>query len=287
MVRGLACAVAVVFVGCILDWDSDRWPDVALSPDLHVPDGSPDLDAAVIDTEVIDAAVKAPCGPNLLVHLKLDEPNGTASFLDATGSGHDGKCATGTCPIAGEAGAVGTAALFDGLDDRVVLSNSTTLHPPSFTIAVWVEVTGIGADANGGAVVIKRETDYSKYTFHLDIDWNPVRSNCVYKAAGTWYGNTAGTLLKTNRWYHLACVFNSATSELSTYVDGSLETTTQTSVPPPKTAGAIVIGGNGSNGDDPFKGHIDDVRICGVALQPADICTLAGRAWDSGAKKCL
>ncbi len=78
--------------------------------------------------------------------------------------------------------------------------------------------------------------------------------------------STAGP--QTNRFYHLACVWNGTTVRL--YIDGaSNASATQTFVPAANTA-PLLIGRFGGNADH-LDGIIDEVRIYSRALTQAEI----------------
>ena len=82
------------------------------------------------------------------------------------------------------------------------------------------------------------------------------------------------TTLQANTWYHVAGVYNAATSELHVYVNGQLDDGTLlgtvTSTQQNSTAN-VNIGRRPTGNSYNFNGRLDDVRIYGRALTLAEI----------------
>jgi hypothetical protein len=92
----------------------------------------------------------------------------------------------------------------------------------------------------------------------------------------TIYANEASNVrqisLDRNKWYHLACVFDSVSQTLVMYVDG-LEVGSKVSTEAifPNTAGAYV--GRSFVGE-PLIGTLDDLTIWDIALSANEMATL-------------
>jgi tellurite resistance-related uncharacterized protein len=74
------------------------------------------------------------------------------------------------------------------------------------------------------------------------------------------------TTIQPNRWYHVAGVYDGATSQMRIYVDGSLDTSKTTTFTPGTGTSSVKIGAQGDNGSHTFAGLIDEVRVSAAAL---------------------
>jgi hypothetical protein len=83
----------------------------------------------------------------------------------------------------------------------------------------------------------------------------------------------------TTTWRHLACTVDTVDGEreVRVYIDGDVAECRSFSETPKPEPGATTIGAR-TNGDDPFVGSLDDVRIHDRALTAAEICARAGRS---------
>ena len=72
----------------------------------------------------------------------------------------------------------------------------------------------------------------------------------------------------SNRYYHVACVWDGTTARL--YVDGALSVSSSQLVTPAGNAAPLSIGQFGGDVDR-LDGVIDEVRIYGRALSPAEV----------------
>jgi uncharacterized membrane protein YkoI len=206
--------------------------------------------------------------------------------IDSSGKGNDGEI-VGICEPA--EGFVGSGAL-QITNGGVAIADSPSLHPPRFTIAMWVNwADGQGALArllqqgndNKESMVIlggggASDSGPSANVFYFSIfststDEEGDASISTVKAPGIFEGG---------KWRHLVAIYDG--SDLLLYVDGK--------VVGQKTIGDVtlfavegnplVIGCRPPNMDRTFNGVIDDVRMYNKALSAEDIRKLY--VWKGG-----
>ena len=264
----------------LLDYEIERWDAAGTSLVwVEVPqiDGASDTDSIYLyygNSSATDGQNAAGVWNSNAVMVQHFEETGNcpASFADSTSNNNDGTC-DGTDSTANASGKINGARTFDGSDDLVRVTSSSSLQPTTgLTVSTW-----INADS---------------YT-----NWNKLVSS-PYRNDGSWTGpyvsyalgfhnNAGGVLfeittggskadtfntvpnLNTGQWYHLVGTYDGTTMRL--YIDGVENATTG------KTGD---IDYNGSTNDiaigraspyvneNPFDGTMDEVRIYNQAMSP-------------------
>ena len=202
----------------------------------------------------------------LVAAYSFDEGAGTTIAVDLSGNGNDGVLVNGTSWSS--TATFGTAANFDGTNDRIDVPDSNSLDLTSgMTLEAWVRPT---ANSSYRTVVLKEvpgELSYALYSADSDHGTRPsgwVRLNNSSRFAD----GTASIPL--NVYTHIAVTFNGTT--LAMYVNGILATTTNVAGTIQTSAFPLRIGGNTVWGEY-FRGQIDEVRIYSRALSQAEIQT--------------
>ena len=160
----------------------------------------------------------------------------------------------------------------DGADDSVSLGNPGALQlTGSMTVSAWVNSAAFPFD--DAAVVSKRGT--IGYQLDTTVDRGPrtIGFKLTSSNGGTMfrYGATA---LQLNSWYHVAGVYNASSQTMDVYLNGQLDngelvgTVTATQQNSPQN---VLVGQRPGQSGFGFNGRIDDVRIYGRALTPAEI----------------
>ena len=198
----------------------------------------------------------------LLCHLPLDEGKGNTA-RDITNNGYNGDIFGGPLWVAGRSG---YALRLDGEDDRVTLSGWPVVDGP-FSISIWVRRTGQG---------IAQKQDLIRYNTPSKTDGFLLRwwssgeirfTLCTTQLKYHCYRQLPDP--KTKAWIHLAATWDGARVRL--FVDGALahelETLGKLSYP----MHPLSLGGE----DGYFPGEMDDLRIYGRALSPAEVRALA------------
>lgn len=233
----------------------------------------------------------------LILHLKLDETNGLTAF-DSTGGGHNGSLINFTNVdnsqwLAGRAGGslqfLTNAGVAVTNSTRVNISdptsafnfstNGTARTNSAFSVAAWIyagapQIQGSGIVAHG----------FGPEQFALDAlsgsNLRFVIRNPEGIAIEVLTIANNNILRTTNRWIHLAGVFDgaNATNGLRIYIDGILANASDAPVAVFNKDYDVTVGArefNSTSGyTQAFQGLIDDVRLYNRALSPADVATL-------------
>ena len=150
----------------------------------------------------------------------------------------------------------GSSALFDGTDDRLEITPTTTFD--DFTVECWIRLANNSGTKN--ILAFGNESTGRLFFAVLNdrIYWD-------YYGTTARYGNTS---MSANNWYHLAWSRTGSTIKL--FVDGVEQTMTTASGSGVFPSGSVgntngIFIGTLSDGAIDFNGHIDEVRISTVA----------------------
>ena len=167
-----------------------------------------------------------------------------------------------------EAGAVGQAMMFDGIDDYVDCTNNVKFDTitDKITVAAWIRVDLF--DKNYQAIVTKGDSSWriARDGTGDDVQWRcngPTPSLEVVSQA----------TVNDGQWHHLAGTYDGATARL--YVDGVLDGSMATTGAISKNTAPVYISGNSEKASRLWNGSIDDVRIYNRALTEAEVRLLA------------
>ena len=190
--------------------------------------------------------------------------------FDRSGQGNDGTLTNGPTR---QIGRIGQALKFDGSNDYVDLGSASSIDDLDvFTYTAWIYIKSFPAGNRAGIItqglndrlceVDNRGGASGDKTLRLTTD-RGTDTNLI----------AADDLLTTNRWYHVACVFDlNGTNRL--YIDGSepsYGTNTQGSGILSDDPGQLVIIGAFDPPGNEFNGLIDDVRVYNRALSSDEI----------------
>ncbi|WP_029038319.1 HYR domain-containing protein [Salinimicrobium xinjiangense] len=214
---------------------------------------------------------------------ELAEPNNPASAFNAPAGTYtlrwtiahaDGSCGTSSDMVINFKGDCSTLD-FDGVDDYVFIGDRNNFPSSDFSLEVWVKpesVTGIRT------VISKRNTaNLTSAGYDLIIN----------NGAPTfrWNGNSVSTSHKvgTDRWYHLAVIFNGTAVEL--YVDG-IKVGNSTGSKPVSNSSPFLIGAmyNANEPEVPqnyFEGWIEELRVWNSALNVDQIRFMMNQRIDA------
>ncbi|MBA4388578.1 MAG: hypothetical protein C0404_11390 [Verrucomicrobia bacterium] len=211
----------------------------------------------------------------MVSHWKLDETTGTVA-VESVGANN------GTL-VGGPAWSVGKAAgglLFDGLDDNVAVANGPyATVSGAFTMSMWVNPAA-GRTVTTESISGTAGTSGQRYAIYptqgdtygtghagagISVGTNGVS---VFEHAGGYLPSPLVYGATLTNWTHLAVVYQGGTPKL--YVNGTL---VRTGVASAKIVHPGCAMGGSSYGW--FKGTLDDVRICNVALTADEIAALA------------
>ncbi len=212
-----------------------------------------------------------------LAAYPFEEGSGTTT-ADASGHGFTGTLGGATWG----AGRVGQALVFNGVNDAVRIGAASALNlTGDLTITAWVyHRTQAGAD-----VIVGKGGCYGKpcpYALRLagggglcftQNNGAPQQENLC----------STPTVVPLNQWTHVAAVRSGTRGSL--YLNGVLVTgpTTFTRAPTANTA-SLTLGNVDVNGDAPFDGVLDEIRLYDRALSATEMTDLhasAGPAPDT------
>ena len=227
------------------------------------PRGLPGLMSAARSVTATFALTTPPPPPGGLVAAwGFNDGTGT-SARDSSANGNTGALVNGP---AWTTGRYGGALLFDGSNDRVRVSDSSSLDlTAAATFEAWVYPT---AAPSGWRTILQKEVD--AYFFTASGGGG---SGNTPTTGGTFNGACCTFLsgmlaLAANTWTHVAATYDGA--RLRLYVNGTLVASTPRTGSYQVTAAPLWIGGNAVYGEH-FRGKLDEVRIYRRALSQAEI----------------
>ncbi|HQU83251.1 MAG TPA: CHRD domain-containing protein [Pyrinomonadaceae bacterium] len=199
---------------------------------------------------------------------------GDGDALDASGNNNHGGLNGG---VSFANGKVGRAFSFDGIDDRVVIPDSSSTRPTNaLTIDVWVKPAQISQQ---GQFVAKFDSTNSQKTYYFGTDETGGRIQfAVYNSAGNVRRLvTDNNILTVNTLLHLTAVFDAQTQAMKIYADGAevpaslIESSTVSSFF--NGSSPIFLGTRVENATfvEFFKGLLDEVQIYHRALSATEI----------------
>lgn len=209
----------------------------------------------------------------LVGHWRLDETSGTTAD-DSSLNSNDGSyqngttlAATGPFPGAGD-----YAADFDGVNDRVVISDSDAYEVvDGVSLCSWVKID----ESSSHALIVHSDTA-SPYALLVGT------SNDVILAAN--YGATTGgvgnffhlsdTKLTVGKWHHVVATYDGSTVKF--YIDGQLDGNTYNeSVTIGTTDDSMLLGTTAGAGFD-LSGKMFDARIYNRGITAREVAEIYG-----------
>jgi len=193
-----------------------------------------------------------------------------ASGTSATDSSGNENTATLVNGVARSTGKYGGGLTFDGVNDYLSIPNSPSLDisGTGLTLSMWINPQAI---AGGDAVVLGKSWNASMtspyYQYGLELSGGTVPVFYLGTSGGV-LSASMGSALPLNQWSYLAVVFNGSQAQF--YVNGALATTVSLSTSITARGNALRFGADVDT-QQFFKGSLDEVRIYGRALTPAEI----------------
>jgi len=199
---------------------------------------------------------------NLLAYFTFDEGSGSTAY-DYSGNSNTGTVVLGSGNWTG--GIINGALNFDGESTQVAVPNSPSLNPVNgITVAAWVNAGGWFSNAR----ILEKGRSDNQYGLLINGS-----GQLVFLLASVTNGTSVTSPPSTGVWHHLAASYDQ--SVISLYIDGQLAAQQSASGPLPVTTDPLAIGEKPSGSPlFAFYGVIDDVRVYGSALPPAQISQL-------------
>ena len=178
-------------------------------------------------------------------------------------------------------GRFGQAFQFDGVTGSAYCNGAPTLNGwTQFTLEAWINLDNTN-DSVGGDGIISRVGNavnhQDNHGYQFGLGGNSTRLLCQFNADGQgWPVNqTIGTFpqpLVTGVWYHVAATYDHNATAL--YFNGSQLVANVVGPVTIATSTSAFRISKDDNGNVPFPGRIDDVRIYNHALSAAEIAYL-------------
>jgi hypothetical protein len=214
--------------------------------------------STTVTVNVQNTAPPPPPPGGLVAAYSFNEGSGL-TVRDSSGRGNTGSILGSAAWTA--TGRNGGALLFDGVNDRVDVPDSSSLDlAQGMTLEAWVRPASLGGYRTA---LIKETLTYLSYALYAGT----TNSNrpAVEANRGELFGTSAAPL---STWTHIAGTYDGTT--LRMYVNGTQVSTKATTQLMPNSANPLYIGGNAGWGEY-FNGTIDDVRVYNRALSATEI----------------
>lgn len=239
---------------------------------------------AVAGTLVVGQAV--PAGTGLIAYWTLNElqanttaaDTGSAPSNNGTYMGTTLPTTSASVPMVGglahPPGNTASRTFTQSVGNQLVdVPDSAELNlTGSFTLAAWVRPTG--AQTNQLCIIEKWSGAGFINGYFLRLSSTMVPKVSIGNGTAQYEVASAGyTTLTAGAWTHLAATFN-GTNTLNLYINGTLNNSSNTVVPPTVSTGSnLHIGVD--YGQNRFNGEIDDARIYDRQLSDAEVGVLA------------
>ena len=209
--------------------------------------------------------------------LPFEETSGATSF--ETNANFTATCNFTTCPRVGEVGKFGRSLQFDGVDDHVVIADDNAIDfgpNQDFTVSVWLKADLAQANtSNSDNDIVEKWSGNGGYPYVIRyINSGPSAGSIVaarYDGSNS-PGITAsldGSGGNDGQWHHVAFVKRG--NVLVLYIDGMWrKSTTDTTVNSTTNNSPLYLGRRG-DGNNHFKGNLDQLAIFNRALSDEEI----------------
>lgn len=211
----------------------------------------------------------------LIGHWKLDETSGTTA-TDSSGNGGDGTLYNMATPGCWVAGQIGGALSFDGSNDYVSRSATSTLNLSRvFTISAWVYFVG---DPAYEYIVTRNTSTTANMQYGIYVR-TPISGGALGVVLnGTTPADFPTVPWPEYTWSHIAVTWNG--NDALAYVDGGLIGSVHYPGTLTNQGNWFNIGRrsnsvNGTSSSGLFSGIIDDVRIYNYAMSAQEVAQLA------------
>ncbi len=204
----------------------------------------------------------------LVAYWNFDEGQGSVA-KDTTANVNDAALING--PVWGE-GKLGGGISFDGINDYLKILDSPSLKiTGDLTISVWIKPESLGTRQH---IVSKFYS--GEYNLGFISETPPYPMRYIQGSGSSYIPGQIINSISSNEWQHIALVRTMSNKNVKGYRNGNFETGWTYTVDPPLTTNNVAIGAR-SDGAEPFKGSIDEVRIYNRALNDDEIASLASQ----------
>jgi hypothetical protein len=193
---------------------------------------------------------------------------------DESGNGNHG-IVHGAMLATDRFGKESSAYKFDGVDDIIRINDdSNMLAPKTLTISVWLMKTGSSSDSVERMILYKGNYDpLPNMAYSIEIEPQMMGRIRLRSDTANYpnYQKIYTPIIELNKWYHVVGIFDDTRKTEKFYMNGALigqhiysGTISQKQEP-------LCIGGYCYNGEYPFNGLVDDIRIYNRAISESEI----------------
>lgn len=195
-----------------------------------------------------------------------------ATAVDSSGSGNNGIL-SGTAPTPTE-GKLGQALNFNGSSSYLNTSSGVNVNPNTgdITISAWLNVKDFAQSSGVSGRVITQNIDGNN-GFIVAAEGDPAQTfTFVIWKNGTEYArHVTTTTWSTGTWYHVVCVWITATNSPAIYINGASQDLTSTAGYGLGSVDNKLFIGKRNDDKGYYNGSIDDVRVYNRALSSAEV----------------
>ncbi len=192
-----------------------------------------------------------------------------AYLQDSSGNSNDGTAVGGASSTT--IGKFGNAGTFDGTNDYVTMTSSSSLNPTTgITMSAWVKRNSTGTRQ----IFLGKGDALSNATTQYWLELNA--SNQIYAYVSNGTTSTASTftdltITDTTTWHNIIATWDG--TSVKAYLDGKQSSITDTAVTGSLNTSStnFSIGRVGTLNSFYFNGSIDETRIYNRALSPAEV----------------
>ena len=213
-----------------------------------------------------------PSPTDYITYWKLDETNAGDDVVDEVGS-FDGEPQEGAGVNLFDKPSLNyenaASRDFDGIDDRVFISDNSSLFPNELTVSFWTKNDSPPSQYDG----VLCKTDKTSWSKGWGFFYNSTSQIRFF--VQQWNSNVVYSDINPLQWNHVLATYDGTTLQI--YVNG-IEGTSDTYSGPLNKGYKLYIGRCGSNDDANaynIDGKVDDVRIFDRVLDPDEIAALA------------
>ena len=210
--------------------------------------------------------------PGLVAAYSFDEGNGT-TLSDLSGTGNNG---TLVGPTWATGGRFGQALSFDGVDDRVVVPDSSSLDlTTGMTMEAWVRPSAAMGTTWRTVLFKHRDNNATNMVYVLYANRNTSVPNAEITNGTSVRAANGTSQVPAGAWTHLAATYDGAVLRL--YMNGNEVSQLATAGSIALSTGQLWIGANNVWGER-FAGLIDEIRIYNRPLSASEITTDMNRS---------
>lgn len=243
--------------------------------------------------------------------VDANPPGGPLKFYVAFNGSTDNPLMNGVDSIRANFPSDNSSTSVDGISGKAYQGSETAFaqyasandftKSSSFTISFWLKKTPQAANKGTNFAFALNSQDYSWTNLKMFLEFEDAGNPSTVDSAAAkfylfdqWFEFTGAKRMKNvlnGQWHHLAFTYDETTSLLSTYIDGAAPTNLPVGFGKVSPGGkldfnagkaitGLTIGGAGTVAYKAnswmgyFDGQLDQFRLYGVALSPADVAAL-------------